>query len=118
VDSFAQDAGLLYARVFPGPAGAAEGAFVLYDGGRIAQASTDDGARLTWTPGAVFTQGLLVEFVGLDGAPGSVTLGGAALAEVESLAALEGGATPGWVEDAGHLWVRLPAAGGEVALGR
>jgi hypothetical protein len=53
VDSFAEDPGLLYARVFPGPAGE----FVLYDGGRISQASTEGGARLTWTPGAVFTKG-------------------------------------------------------------
>lgn len=114
VDSFAEDVGLLYARVFPGPAGE----FVLYDGGIIEQSATEDGARLTWTAGTVFNQGLLVEFVGLDGAVGSVTFGGAALAEVGDLKALETSGTPGWVEAAGHLWVRLPAAGGEVAVGR
>jgi len=114
VDSFAEDAGALYARVFPGPAGE----FELYDGGVIGQSATESGARLTWTPGSVFTQGLLVELLGLDESAESITLNGAALAEVASLTALESNAAPGWVEEAGHLWVRLPAAGGEVVVGR
>ncbi|MCK6521618.1 hypothetical protein L6R49_09285 [Myxococcota bacterium] len=113
VDSFVEDPGLLYARVFPGP----EGEFVLYDGGIITQTATDDGARLSWSPGTVFTQGLVVELLGLDDTPGAVTLDGAALAEATSLTALESGASPGWVAEGGHVWVRLPPSGGVVELG-
>lgn len=113
VDSFVEDPGLLYARVFPGP----EGEFVLYDGGIITQTATDDGARLTWAPGTVFTQGLLVELVGLDEGARAVTIDGAALPEAASLTALEASAAPGWVTEPGRVWVRLSAAGGAVEVG-
>jgi hypothetical protein len=59
-----------------------------------------------------------VEFVGLDGVIGAVSLNGAALSELADLSALESSAAPGWVEEAGHVWVRLPAAGGEVVFER
>jgi alpha-D-xyloside xylohydrolase len=77
VDSFASDAGVLWARVAVG-----DGAFSVYDGSTLAVA--DDGAlTLTWTAGAVFTQGAAWEVVGLGARPASVTVDGRALSEGE-----------------------------------
>ncbi len=94
VDSFAADAGRLYARVGAGPATD----ITLYDGTRIAH----DGARFDVVPGRVFVAGFQLEVLGLDDA----TVG--ELPEVADLAALEA-ADRGWFREAerGALHVRL-----------
>ncbi|MBW1880386.1 MAG: glycoside hydrolase family 31 protein, partial [Deltaproteobacteria bacterium] len=100
VDSFATDPGVLYPRVFPGPASR----FEVYDGAVISQVKTEDGVRLVWTDGEVFTEGAVFEVVGLDAAPAEVRLDGAALDAVED----PQGEEAGWAWEDGLLRVRVP----------
>jgi alpha-D-xyloside xylohydrolase len=100
VDSFATDPGLLYPRVFPGPASR----FEVYDGTLISQTRTSDGVRLGWADGEVFTQGAVFEVVGLDAGPNEVSLDGAALEAVADPESEEAG----WAWADGLLRVRVP----------
>ncbi|MEZ4237165.1 MAG: glycoside hydrolase family 31 protein [Myxococcota bacterium] len=72
VDSYATDPGVLYVRIFPGPASEAH----VFDGTRIAQARDDDGTvTVRHTPGDTFVQGLVLELVGTP-EPAAVALDG------------------------------------------
>ena len=107
VDSLDTDAGVLWPRIFPGPASA----FELFDGARIEQEQTASGVTIRWSDGAEFDQGAIVELVAFGAAaPASVTLDGEALAPAADLEELE--ADGGWLHDAeagGSVWVVLPA---------
>lgn len=61
VESFVNDAGMLYVRVFPGEASE----FVLYDGTVLTTEATGGGATLGYTAGSVFDAGAVFEVVGL-----------------------------------------------------
>jgi len=92
VDSYATEAGPLWARVFPGPASA----YTLFDGASLTQEAGDDGVTVTWTGGASFTAGLVLELVGTP-EPTSVQVDGAPAAD--------------WSWDpavGGTVWVRVP----------
>ena len=98
VDSYATDAGLLYARaVAHGSA-----AFDLFDSGRVEHATADGTTTLRFAPGNELNQGAIVEL--LD-ASAPATASGAAHPSYE---ALETG-PPGWWYDAAErrLWVKL-----------
>jgi alpha-D-xyloside xylohydrolase len=101
VDSAATTPGILWPRVFPGPASER----VLFDGTRIAQESTGDGVTLEWTGGDEFRDGAIFEVVGAP-KPAGVTGDGAALPERPDLAAVEA--------DGGWTWT--PDVGGTVFL--
>lgn len=109
VDSMAVLAGVLWPRVFAGPASA----FDLYDGARIGQEESGASVAVTWRDGAEFDQGAIVELVawGPD-PPSSVALDGTALQAAADLAALE--SDLGWLHSpagGGSLWIAIP--GGE-----
>ena len=107
VESYAADPGVLYARIFPGPASR----FELFDGSAFEQ-EAGDSLRVIWTAGGTFTQGAVVELLA-QGAPSSVTVGGATASEAPDAESV----TPGtWFHDGGSLWVGLPAQGGEVVV--
>lgn len=98
IDSFASDAGVLYVRVAPGPSSS----FTVYDGTRLAQAP----GTVTYTPGAVFTEGALFEVIATAN-PASV----GSLVPQASLAALEA-APSGWFWEpatGGTLWIKIPS---------
>jgi alpha-D-xyloside xylohydrolase len=108
VDSYATSAGVLWARVAPGPASS----FVLFDGTELSQDDGANGLVLTTKDGSEFTEGVLFELVGFGSAPKSVSDGSEALTEEPDLASLEG-SVRGFAfgpERGGTLWVKL--AGG------
>ncbi len=108
VESFADDAGLLYVRVVPGPSESIS----LYDGTQLSHAGGEVGV----TPGAVFAQGAMLELLA-TAAPAEVDLDGTALPQVAlaSLAAADRGYA--WQPDGGGtLWVRLPAGPHRIAV--
>lgn len=98
VDSLASDAGVLYARVAPGPASS----FTVYDGTTLAQAP----GTVTYTPGSVFTKGAMFEVIA-TAQPAAV----GTLTKRASLAALEA-APDGWFWEpatGGTLWIKIPS---------
>jgi alpha-D-xyloside xylohydrolase len=102
IDSFATDAGLLYARIAPGPASS----FTVYDGTQLAQAP----GTVTYTPGTVFTTGVMFEVIATP-QPASV----GTLTQQSSLAALQA-APDGWFWEpatGGTLWIKT--GGGTVS---
>ncbi len=105
VESYADEPGRLYARVFAG----AESEFVLFDGGKIEQR---DGEALFFQPGDKFKQGVTIEVLGVL-EPSEVSNQGRALGEVQTVEALEA-ASEGWVFEAGRLWVKFEE--GQVAI--
>ncbi|MBX7081980.1 MAG: hypothetical protein K1X88_22430 [Nannocystaceae bacterium] len=105
VDSFASDAGVLYARAVPEGSAARR----LYDGAVLAVARESNATGVQWTSGEVFVGAAVIELLGIPAAPGSVTLDGAPLAAATDADALA--AAPGWWYDAARraLWLGLPA---------
>jgi alpha-D-xyloside xylohydrolase len=100
-DSFATSAGILTARVAPGPASS----FTVYDGTELAQAP----GTLAYTPGTVFAQGARFELIATP-MPASVHANGVVLPQAQSLAALDGS---GWFWEpatGGTLWILVPGA--------
>ena len=109
VESYANDPGVLWVRIFPGP----PSVFALYDSTVISQNVT----VFTVTPGSTFTSGSMLEIVGTS-QPAGVDLGGTALTQAATPADLDAVAS-GWAYEAatgGTVWVKVPAAGGTVAL--
>ncbi len=115
IDSFATTAGRLYVRVVPGPASE----FVVYDGTRVAQASTEAEATVTVKSGSVFNLGFELELYETE-APAQVLLDGAALPKVADRAALlPSDPSYTFVSDHGGLVVvRLPAGDHDVRISR
>ncbi len=105
VDSFASDAGVLWARAVP------QGATTrrLFDGAVLTVLREPAATGVQWTSGEVFVGAVVVELLGVAAAPSAVTLDGAALAAAPGADALAG--APGWWFDAGRgaLWLGLPA---------
>jgi alpha-D-xyloside xylohydrolase len=111
IESYANDPGPLWVRLFRG---AQPAAFDLFDGTHLAA----DGGTIGVAPGATFTGGVVLELVGAA-APAGVDLDGAALARVATLADLDGVAA-GWAWDGaatgGTVWVKAPGGAHQVAV--
>lgn len=108
VDSYANDAGILYARIFPG----VDGAITLFDGAQISV--TDD--ALTWADGSTFTQGAMFEIVGVA-EPASVAIDGSNATRRADRGGVD--ADGGWTytdEAGGMLVIRVPAGSGAVVV--
>lgn len=105
IDSFATTAGVLYARVAPGPASR----FELYDGSAIEQSDAEDAVTVSVESGSVFVHGFELETY-LPTPPQQVLLDGAALpaaANRDALAQLEQGYLY-VAEHGGLVVVRVP----------
>jgi alpha-D-xyloside xylohydrolase len=108
--SFANDAGHLYARVVPS---ATASTFAMYDGTQLTQELTaTDGLHLSFTPGAsgpFAGQGAVFEVLPVASSP-SVSANGAPLTQRASRAELDA-ATEGYFWEAatgGTLWIKVP----------
>jgi len=111
VDSYANDAGVLYVRIVPSESASA---FVLFDGARLAQAPIAGGAAggvaIDFHGGQTFVSGALLEILRAEAVPDSVTRNDTAVHQYDTLAALEA-ATDGWFWEpamGGRLWVKVP----------
>ena len=104
VDSFATSPGRLYARIAPGPAHA----FTVYDGSRIAHDTTQGTFTLTLNEGDVFNLGMVLEILGQDESPTSVTVDGSVWAPLADPAALtEGGEGVYFDAQKKTLWIAV-----------
>lgn len=109
VDSFANEAGLLWARAVPGT-----GAFELFDGSKLTQAVDGGVHTLSFTPGTRFVAGAVFE-IAPRAKPASVT-GPSALDEHATAEAFESSAT-GWLwEPAGGGTLRVKPGGGAATI--
>jgi alpha-D-xyloside xylohydrolase len=79
IDSFANGAGTLHARI--GGGAPEKTSFTLYDGSRIGVEPAWGGTDYTWSPGAVFTGGAVLEVV-QGGGPLTIVFEGAGRTEV------------------------------------
>jgi alpha-D-xyloside xylohydrolase len=91
VDSFANDAGILWVRAVP------DGSATLYDGTQISVSST----KVSVTAGTTFTQGAVVEEVGVTKPSAVSSTPRSSRDEVAT-------SPDGWFYD-GSLWIRVPA---------
>ena len=117
LDSFANDAGVLYARLVP--VTTATTSFVVYDGGAIAATPQGGAMAYSFAQGSVFKKGALLEAVHAP-KPTSVTRGGTSFPMVASEAALET-ATSGWFWEpaiGGRLWLEDRRGDGEAIVAR
>lgn len=107
VDSYAKDAGVLWARIAPGPNAAK---FVLFDGATLEHQKSGGVITLKSADGSEFEKGVVFELLGAP-KPTSVSDGSTPLAEVADLAALDAAASGFlWTSDGGGtLRVKLPA---------
>ncbi len=115
VDSLDTDVGVLWPRIFAGPATV----FELFDGSRVSQEETATGVTVGWRDGAEFDQGAIVELVAFGLQPASVSLDGEALDMADDLDDLA--ASGGWLFAAdaiGSVWVAIPAGDHEVTVTR
>ncbi len=110
LDSFGDDAGVLYARLVPQPSATAS--FTVYDGATIAATPHGAGMAYTFKQGSVFKEGALLEAIHAP-MPKSVTRAGAAFPMATSEAALETAASGWFWESAigGRLWLKLAGDG-------
>jgi alpha-D-xyloside xylohydrolase len=108
IESFANDAGVLYARVVPGPVATS---FTTYDGTLLTQHRPGSFVSLGFAPSPLYIQGAVVEVI-TQARPTTVMAGSTALVERASLAALEA-ATDGWFWEPatdGTLWIKVAGA--------
>jgi len=111
VDSYDNDPGLLYPRVFPGAASS----FELFDGSRIAQQATADGFSLSYTDGSEFQQGAVFAVMAVASPPAAVALDGDAMPEAAADSLAQSNSGWAWSEDSGGmLHIRVPAGSHEV----
>lgn len=106
VESYANDPGMLHARVVPGTR-----TFELYDATVLSQRVTPTAHELEYRAGTKFDSGVVFEVLP-RGEPTSVA-GAAPLEKHPTRAAFEAAAT-GWTwepANGGTLWIKLPAAG-------
>jgi alpha-D-xyloside xylohydrolase len=109
-DSFANDSGVLWIRVAPGPS---KTSFTVYDGATITQAPAGRFPTLTFAPGKapVFTRGAQFELIA-TAQPASVSAGGADLPQLSGKDALAD-ASQGWFWETatgGTLWIKIAGA--------
>jgi alpha-D-xyloside xylohydrolase len=117
VDSFGNQAGVLWTRLAPPLQPGERAGFEPWDGARVEAARVDGGLDLSTRDGSVFREGHVLELVGVA-QPAALTLGGGTLARVDGLAALEA-ADRGWAWEpamGGRLWVKLPPGERRVAV--
>jgi alpha-D-xyloside xylohydrolase len=110
LDSFANDSGVLYARL--APVTTATTSFEVYDGGTIAATPQQGGMAYSFKQGAVFQKGALFEAIHAP-MPSSVTRAGTAFPMMASEAALEM-APSGWFWEpaiGGRLWLKIAGDG-------
>ncbi len=98
VESFANDAGVLWVRA------ATEASTTLYDGTQLTVSST----TASVTSGTIFTQGAVIEILAATN-PGTLTV--PALTSVDAVAA----SSSGWFYDGSSLWLRV-GGGQSIAL--
>lgn len=101
IDSFATTPGVLFPRIFPGPATR----FELWDGTAIEQAQAADALTLRFAGGQAFTEGAVLEVVG-TAVPDAVLLDGAPLSTVD----------PAMVADVAQGWAHTEALGGTLLV--
>ena len=117
VDSYATDAGVLWARTFSGAAST----FELFDGARLAQEERADGVFLASVPGDEFAQGAVVELLAFGERPPGVDVDGSAAGLAPDVETLAAGEAAGWAWDesqGGRVFVRLPAGEHEALVRR
>lgn len=112
VDSFADDKGLLHVRVFSGPSST----FEVYDGSSISQEKSGRTTTLQLSGGEDYRDGMVLELMGIVGAPDAVSMDGSPLAEVAAPSTPE--STAGWHLDeaSGLLLVRVPSGSHEISV--
>ncbi|NUP05667.1 MAG: glycoside hydrolase family 31 protein [Polyangiaceae bacterium] len=106
VDSFATDAGDLFAVIAPGHASS----FELYDGSRIAHATEDGVTTLDVSAGETFDRNVVVELVAFGDAPSHVGIGELTLEAADSLEALLSGGQGYYfdpLDRGGTVWVKI-----------
>lgn len=106
IESFANDAGILYVRVAPDLDATR---FEIYDGTEITQQVVGQVVTIGFTPSTLFTRGAIFELVVQQARPTSVLAGSTPLTERASLAQLEA-ATDGWFHESatgGTLWIKV-----------
>lgn len=106
VESFANDPGALYARLYPGPQ---PSVFTLYDGAELAEetvAGKGEPLQLRVRPGTLFKGATVLEVVGVD-QPTQVVRSGSELPKLSAAPDLE---------LAAEGWVWQPTAGGTLLL--
>lgn len=107
VDSYANDAGVLYARVVPSETAST---FTLFDGVRISQMPIAGGNEVTFHGGQTFTSGAVLEILRIPVIPQTVTRNDSEMVGRDTLAAVEA-ASDGWFWEpslGGTLWVKVP----------
>ncbi len=104
VDSYATSPGVLYPRVGAG----ADGSFTLFDGALVETRASGREQWLHVKGGAELASGMLVELVGVAGAPAAATLDGTVTPLLPSRAALDA-ATQGVLYEGTSAFVKLPA---------
>ncbi len=106
VDSFSTTAGILWARVFPGP----QSTFTLYDTAELTQALASTNIDLGYSGGTDYALGAVFEVVAVGKKPSSVSEGATDFVEAADPAALEA-AESGWTWDAALsvLYVKVPS---------
>jgi len=107
VDSYANDAGLLYVRIVPSDATTT---FTLFDGSVISQTPLAGGTAVDFHGGQTFKSGAVLEILRIPVIPQTVTRNGAELRGHATLAALEAD-SDGWFWESavgGTLWVKVP----------
>lgn len=112
IDSYADDPGLLVARVLTG----ARTGFTVFDGTQLRQRATDDGAVLEVVEGDTFRAGTLFELMAVANEPAAILLDDAPLARASDGDALVGPEGVGWVYAADLLSVRVPAGDHAIAI--
>ncbi len=105
IESYANDAGRLYARIAPG----GRHRFTLYDGSSIEQDTSGDEIMITTASGDVFRQGRQYELVGLQDRPVSVEILESEAIEAASAEALSE-IDAGWFYEEGRrrLHIKVP----------
>lgn len=114
VESFANDAGLLWVRIYPSDL---ETTFTLYDGTRVVQQRKDGVVQVELVPGAAFTKGAVLELIRM-GSPVEAVLDSAPLASPPLGVPVES-KDKAWLKSeamGGTAWVKLPPEGGQVRV--
>jgi len=116
VDSYATTPGILWVRVFPGPASH----FTLFDGAEISQHDTGTEITLTTKDGSEFKSGVMIEIIGFGAGPQSVKLDGVSLTASPDLITLEGN-MQGYSyvpERGGAMWIKVSEGAHSVVVNR